>query len=59
MKADFKQYGGSGFDANGNLTQDLNKNISLILYNMLNLPELIYVNGGGASNTSMMRRVAS
>ncbi|MBO9593975.1 MAG: hypothetical protein J7599_13790, partial [Niabella sp.] len=35
------------YDANGNLTQDLNKNISTISYNMLNLPELIYVDGRG------------
>ncbi|MBO9595698.1 MAG: hypothetical protein J7599_22540, partial [Niabella sp.] len=35
------------YDANGNLTQDLNKNISMISYNMLNLPELIYVDDKG------------
>ena len=35
------------YDVNGNLTQDLNKDISTITYNHLNLPYLITVNGKG------------
>ena len=43
---DFKDYGGSSraeylWDANGNMTKDLNKGISNITYNVLNLPERI------------------
>ncbi|WP_298646920.1 RHS repeat-associated core domain-containing protein [uncultured Proteiniphilum sp.] len=34
------------YDTNGNLTKDLNKNITLITYNELNLPKVItYANG--------------
>ena len=36
-----------GYDANGNLTLDQNKDISSITYNYLNLPELITVSGKG------------
>lgn len=35
------------YDANGNLEKDLNKNISSISYNLLNLPETITVTGKG------------
>ncbi|MDE1191193.1 MAG: hypothetical protein PW786_03515 [Arachidicoccus sp.] len=35
------------YDANGNLTQDLNKNISSIAYNYLNLPKVITVANKG------------
>ncbi|MBX3238282.1 MAG: hypothetical protein KIT80_05815 [Chitinophagaceae bacterium] len=35
------------YDVNGNLTQDLNKNISTITYNHLNLPQVITVTGKG------------
>ena len=35
------------YDVNGNLTQDLNKNITSITYNHLNLPEVITVTGKG------------
>ncbi len=35
------------YDANGNLTKDLNKNISSITYNHLNLPESITITGKG------------
>ena len=43
---DFKDYGGSSraeylWDANGNMTKDLNKGITNITYNVLNLPEMI------------------
>ena len=48
---DFKDgHTGSGdyaYDGNGNLIQDLNKAISSITYNHLNLPELITVTGKG------------
>jgi hypothetical protein len=48
---DFKDaHIGSGdyaYDGNGNLTKDLNKAISSITYNYLNLPELITVTGKG------------
>ena len=38
------------YDENGNLTKDLNKNISLIQYNLLNLPTSItYSNGKSAA----------
>jgi len=36
------------YDANANLTKDLNKNISVITYNHLNLPENISVPGKGS-----------
>ncbi|HEY1201041.1 MAG TPA: hypothetical protein VGE79_08680, partial [Niastella sp.] len=36
------------YDANGNLTKDLNKNITSITYNHLNLPEIITVSGKGS-----------
>ncbi|WP_298731628.1 DUF6443 domain-containing protein [uncultured Chitinophaga sp.] len=36
------------YDPNGNLTMDLNKNISSITYNHLNLPELITISGKGS-----------
>ncbi len=35
------------YDTNGNLTEDKNKDISSIIYNHLNLPYLITVNGKG------------
>ncbi|MCH5718259.1 RHS repeat domain-containing protein [Niabella hibiscisoli] len=35
------------YDVNGNLTLDKNKNISSIIYNILNLPEVITVTGKG------------
>lgn len=35
------------YDVNGNLTKDLNKNISAIVYNHLNLPEILTVTGKG------------
>lgn len=38
------------YDANGNLTQDLNKDISSISYNYLNLPQAITVTGKGTIN---------
>ena len=40
--------GDYSYDANGNLTQDLNKNIANIQYNYLNLPEQITITGKGA-----------
>lgn len=36
------------YDGNGNLTSDLNKNISAITYNHLNLPKMITVTGKGS-----------
>src|SRR5690606_28503075 len=36
------------YDPNGNLTKDLNKNITAITYNHLNLPELITISGKGS-----------
>ncbi|KAA2238600.1 hypothetical protein F0L74_20465 [Chitinophaga agrisoli] len=36
------------YDANGNLATDLNKGIDTIIYNHLNLPELITVTGKGS-----------
>ncbi|MEM9858213.1 MAG: RHS repeat-associated core domain-containing protein [Bacteroidota bacterium] len=35
------------YDANGNATQDLNKGITSITYNYLNLPEVVTKDGGG------------
>ncbi len=35
------------YDGNGNLTEDLNKNISFITYNYLNLPQQVNVTGKG------------
>ena len=35
------------YDKNGNLAKDLNKNITSITYNSLNLPEVITYSGGG------------
>ena len=34
------------YDANGNMTKDLNKNITQITYNALNLPEVVTYSGG-------------
>ena len=34
------------YDKNGNLTKDLNKNISNIQYNYLNLPQVVTFSGG-------------
>lgn len=40
------------YDANGNMTEDLNKNITNIRYNYLNLPEKVdYVKSNGDSHT--------
>ncbi len=36
------------YDKNGNLTKDLNKNISAIEYNLLNLPSRVFFGGGNA-----------
>ncbi len=38
------------YDANGNLTKDLNANISSIRYNCLNLPSRVTVASGGSSS---------
>jgi RHS repeat-associated protein len=38
------------YDANGNLTKDLNKDIETITYNHLNLPERIVMNTPGSSS---------
>ncbi len=35
------------YDANGNATEDLNKGITSITYNYLNLPEIVTKDGGG------------
>ncbi|MBW7893027.1 MAG: RHS repeat-associated core domain-containing protein, partial [Chitinophagaceae bacterium] len=37
-----------GYDINGNLTADLNKGISSIMYNFLNLPQTVTMPGKGA-----------
>ena len=38
------------YDENGNLTKDLNKNISRITYNLLNLPkEIMFMDGSADS----------
>lgn len=37
-----------GYDVNGNLTSDVNKKITSITYNILNLPETITVTGKGS-----------
>ncbi len=34
------------YDANGNMTSDLNKGISAITYNILNLPKVVYFDNG-------------
>ena len=39
------------YDANGNLTKDRNKHITSIVYNHLNLPTQITINGGGNNGT--------
>ncbi|WP_161964062.1 DUF6443 domain-containing protein [Chitinophaga flava] len=49
---DFKDANGTNpidydYDASGNMTKDLNKNITSITYNILNRPELITVAGKG------------
>ena len=36
------------YDVNGNMVSDLNKNISSIIYNHLNLPQQINVTGKGS-----------
>src|SRR5690606_25930783 len=36
-----------GYDANGNMVRDENKNISYIRYNILNLPDSIAIAGEG------------
>ncbi|MCD8093132.1 MAG: RHS repeat-associated core domain-containing protein [Bacteroides sp.] len=41
-----KQDGEYAYDANGNLTKDLNKGISSIQYNILNLPDIVTFTGG-------------
>ncbi len=42
-----------GYDANGNLTQDLNKGIKSITYNLLNLPQTLSISNslGSATNS--------
>ena len=51
----FKDANGSGveyqYDDNGNLTSDLNKGISSIAYNFLNLPTQVSINGNGNTGT--------
>ncbi|RXK87446.1 RHS repeat-associated core domain-containing protein [Filimonas effusa] len=48
---DFQNGGNAGddyaYDGNGNMVQDLNKNISSIVYNHLNLPSTVTVTGKG------------
>ena len=39
------------YDANGNMTQDLNKGITGITYNHLNLPETVTINNAGHTGT--------
>lgn len=46
FKDNVKQAGEYAYDANGNLTKDLNKGISSIQYNILNLPSVVTFNGG-------------
>jgi RHS repeat-associated protein len=45
---DFKEWGDTeyGYDANGNMTSNVDKQISLITYNYLNLPEQITFSSG-------------
>ena len=43
-----KQAGEYAYDANGNLTKDLNKKITAIQYNCLNLPSTVTFSDGGA-----------
>lgn len=52
MLGDFKEINNNEtvdytYDANGNLTKDANKNISVIRYNHLNLPDSIVIAGKG------------
>lgn len=42
-----KQAGEYAYDANGNLTKDLNKGITVIQYNFLNLPSTVTFSDGG------------
>ncbi|GCB33230.1 hypothetical protein KGMB02408_44860 [Bacteroides faecalis] len=42
------------YDKNGNLTKDLNKNISSIGYNFLNLPNQVIFTGGNILNMNML-----
>jgi RHS repeat-associated protein len=35
------------YDGNGNLTHDINKGVDTIVYNHLNLPQLVHMNGKG------------
>ncbi len=42
-----KQSTDYGYDGNGNLTHDNNKNIDTIVYNYLNLPTLVHMKGEG------------
>src|SRR5699024_4599515 len=48
-------HSGSGdysYDANGNLKKDLNKGISSITYNILNLPKVVTFTGNGSTGSS-------
>ena len=46
FKDGVKQVGEYTYDANGNLTKDLNKGISGITYNFLNLPNVVTFSDG-------------
>ena len=55
----FAQESAYAYDANGNLTKDLNKNIVDIQYNSLNLPSrIVFKNGDNISHVTVLTVVS-